>query len=1231
MKRASLPAALKMGVAEMLAISKRLANLSLLVAFFAIAQALASIGAQERAIPWKMESLDAPPKWKRLERPKADGVQAITFEGLPFRGKPTRVFAWLGLPPLQAGQKAPAMVLIHGGGGTAFEEWVRLWVSRGYAAIAMDTCGQLPVGTYGDWVHDPQGGPPGWGGLDQVDWSPEDQWTYHAVADAILAHSLIRSLPEVDSERTGVTGISWGGYLTCIVAGVDRRFKLAVPVYGCGFYRDTIFANELAKLSPDHAQQWLDRWDPSAYLGEAEMPFLWVTGSNDFAYPMNALQESYRLPTGPRWLCIRLRMPHGHGGPGENPEEIRVFADSILKGGPPLPTITSEGRSETNAWVTFTAKVPILRAELNYTKDAGRWQDRKWESEPVQLESGRAMAALPEGTRVFYFNLVDERNCVVSTEHEVIPSSGLTKPSAAVSGVVQTQTWAILLGPELRVDPAIKAALEDLKSAGAKCHIQFTWQDDRSTPDSDCIMVGAPNRNAQSATLAHRLGLKDIRHPQGFEITPGEQNGHRVLLVAGGSVVGEVYGLYWIWDRLQVEGRLPTVPVRRAPVLENRLSPAWGRQGSDGATPEQMRNALRYGLNWVAGPAVLDLVPWTAEPERERNKENRRRTEELIRYAHSLHLNVFSFANEFTYHPSLLNEFGASLSPCDPKLWDAVGAKFRRLLTALPDLDGIELCNDDLSGFWDNYRVFDVLHGAPECEWPLEKRYRTFVETVQRIVANEFHKTYFQFTWSLAPDEQHNQPDVFQRIFTSEVPVTNLFLMPKITAADRWWFQPFNPTFNLTPHPTMVAFETMNYYETPAAHLFPTFAGPYYQAGLQYLLSKTNHNLRGCGYRAGPDPPGWDTESLTAYTLFRLAWDPQEDVQHILRDFCSIHFGAEAAEGMARIYQLSAPAYKYGLHIEPVSYGQFNSLLQIRVGAFPVEGFPELDGGKEHIDFLRNIYLRCKPWEEETLLYLDHGLAKARDMQQLYPQVSPKIADKELARAVGNALGMTRLLIQVNNDYVRTAFAYFHYRGEPNSQNRNLLQKASEKLVRARSEFRQAPGFGYQLFGIDQLLVNVKELLDDRASAEAKLAHAANEAELTRRILQEEAKYREILQQHAREAVKVLHFDGAIDGRDILTLQGSRWSIQHVQWDGPVVKSCEVLAPLPEAAGTVIPEDIESRPLHQFILEQPSRENGYQVRVYLYDAPAGTGINKFNLFYIPKTPRELGLSERSAP
>ena len=110
-------------------------------------------------------------------------------------------------------------------------------------------------------------------------------------------------------------------------------------------------------------------------------------------------------------------MPHGHGGAGENPEEIRVFADSVLKGGTSLPSITGSGRDGTNAWATYNSKSAIVKAELNYTRDTGRWQDRKWESIPAVDAGGRVTAGLPEGTRAYYFNLFDDRDCVVSTEH----------------------------------------------------------------------------------------------------------------------------------------------------------------------------------------------------------------------------------------------------------------------------------------------------------------------------------------------------------------------------------------------------------------------------------------------------------------------------------------------------------------------------------------------------------------------------------------------------------------------------------------------------------------------------------------------------------------------------------------------------------------------------------------------------------------------------------------------
>ncbi len=367
---------------------------------------------------WDLRSLSSAPKIYPAPGFEEPGVKAIFYDGLPFQGKPTRVFAWYGAPQTKTGEKVPAMVLVHGGLGTAFADWVRLWNSRGYAAIAMDTCGSTAGGDNNKRPRHADGGPPGWGGFEQVDWSVIDQWTYHAVADVILANSLLRSFPEIDSDRIGVTGISWGGFLTCIVAGLDPRFKFAAPVYGTGFINENPGMTPLfAGIGPDKTADWLRLWDPSNYLKKVKMPMLWVTGTND-GFTLGALQKSYRLTLGPHFLSVRVRMPHGQGQ-GQAPEEIHAFADYLLKKRIPLARVLKQGRAGENVWAKFKTRTPIVKALLNYTKDVGPWTERKWESITAHVDSadGKTTATLPSGALVYYFNLFDERSLITSSEH----------------------------------------------------------------------------------------------------------------------------------------------------------------------------------------------------------------------------------------------------------------------------------------------------------------------------------------------------------------------------------------------------------------------------------------------------------------------------------------------------------------------------------------------------------------------------------------------------------------------------------------------------------------------------------------------------------------------------------------------------------------------------------------------------------------------------------------------
>ena len=378
-------------------------------------QALATPG-----MLWDMEALTDPPTTYTAPDFTAEGVKALFYKGEPWRGKETRVFAWVGMPAHAPGMKVPGMVLAHGGGGTASDEWVRIWTAKGYAAISMDWNGTLPKGNHPNRPRHEWAGPPSTGyGFDQITWAQKDTWNYHAVADVILANSLLRSMPDVDSDRIGLTGISWGGFLACTVSGVDNRFKFSIPVYGCGFlHEDSLLTAPIASMPPDKKTNWINWWDPSSYLGHTVMPMLWLTGTNDPFLYLDIYKKSYMLTKGERTLVIRVRMGHGQQD-GWQPKEIYAFADSKLKGGTPLIQCGKQGSKGEKIWTAYASSLPVVSAALNYTIDSGAWKDRKWQTIDAQVDAAakRVTASLPTGTTAYYFNLTDNRGCFVSTEH----------------------------------------------------------------------------------------------------------------------------------------------------------------------------------------------------------------------------------------------------------------------------------------------------------------------------------------------------------------------------------------------------------------------------------------------------------------------------------------------------------------------------------------------------------------------------------------------------------------------------------------------------------------------------------------------------------------------------------------------------------------------------------------------------------------------------------------------
>ena len=374
--------------------------------------------------PWDVKALNRVPAITWLDEAKP--VRALFYEGEPFEGRKTKVFAYyaspatLGIDTTQ-GKKFPAVVLVHGGGGNAFEDWVQVYAKRGYVAIAMDLAGNWKRETGQKPERHPDGGPDQDDGTKFRETPPphHDQWTYHAVADVLLAHSLIRSFPEVDVERTGVTGISWGGYLTCIVTGLDPRFKVAVPQYGCGFlHENSAWTKEWfdpGKPSAPWMKTWTQLWDPASYAGAAAMPMLFLNGSNDFAYPLDSYMKTYALVQSPKNIAIKPAMPHGHIF--DVPEAL-IFIDSVLKGGVPLARVTSCVVDAGKVKAELETKTTLVSAELHFTT-APHIENpkRTWTVQSLAIEGNCITGnAPPADATAWYVSVKDDRGALVSSE-----------------------------------------------------------------------------------------------------------------------------------------------------------------------------------------------------------------------------------------------------------------------------------------------------------------------------------------------------------------------------------------------------------------------------------------------------------------------------------------------------------------------------------------------------------------------------------------------------------------------------------------------------------------------------------------------------------------------------------------------------------------------------------------------------------------------------------------------
>jgi dienelactone hydrolase len=334
---------------------------------------------------WNLTNLRNAPFYKPAPaESQCTDMEAILFDGAEFNDKKAPVFALIGYPqgPVPEGG-FPGIVLIHGGGGRAFPEYVKLWNSHGYAVIAIDWYNQRLICQNGI----PQRSVPLEGG--------KRQKHIINVANMILANSLLRSLPKVNSDKIGFVGLSWGSWYGAMVASVDTRLRFAIQIY-CG------------DIVPNRRK---NKFINGRFIHAIKIPTYWIVSTNDQNVTPFSLQRSFSECSTVFTKSIVIKLPHSHVG-FTFPACFRI-ADHFLKGAPPLPKLgkPSVKNGIVSAEILSEGK-HIIKSILCYTSDRDQRiaHKRKWKSLPAKINGKLVSAELPLDTYQCYLSVYDEEN-----------------------------------------------------------------------------------------------------------------------------------------------------------------------------------------------------------------------------------------------------------------------------------------------------------------------------------------------------------------------------------------------------------------------------------------------------------------------------------------------------------------------------------------------------------------------------------------------------------------------------------------------------------------------------------------------------------------------------------------------------------------------------------------------------------------------------------------------------
>ena len=310
--------------------------------------------------------------------------------------------------PVRAG-RYPGVLMVHGGGGCADQVFDQVfdWAKLGYVSFCQDEPGICSL------KHRSLG-PPAIFVRTIADANSLSSFSvYDGIVAALNGLRMLRSQADVDTSRVGVTGGSWGGYMTTMVSGLaGDRIKASFSHYGCGYYDlGSHWSSAIEQMSAEQRLQWLENFDAGRKASQITSHFMLTSPTNDWYFWPGAMMATYNAIRSDKNFCIaananhELDFPGGTNstqkGPHRSYMEVQ-WMNYHLKGiGYPFGSCTADAtatRQGHNIKVSFifTGVNPDEGVEIWYTYGETPYRSNYWKHAKITAEGmGRYAGLIP--------------------------------------------------------------------------------------------------------------------------------------------------------------------------------------------------------------------------------------------------------------------------------------------------------------------------------------------------------------------------------------------------------------------------------------------------------------------------------------------------------------------------------------------------------------------------------------------------------------------------------------------------------------------------------------------------------------------------------------------------------------------------------------------------------------------------------------------------------------------